>query len=226
MQTAKQRLDFYFDFADPISYAISTQIGGWAEKSGFEVAWFAIPWEKERPADSQRRARAARALTTAYGYPLFPRFETDSRAACRILAITDFANREQMTMRFFQAWYANDLPPYLDRFLEGLAQDCLVDVDAMWSAVRADQHPADQWIAVEMARGLESGVTSLPSLLLPTGGVISFGDIGEDNAETEVIKRAQAHELDVSISTRPSRCYLLQGEGPTLFCKWCSCDRG
>src|SRR5262249_47687863 len=104
MQIETERLYFYFDFADPVAYAISTQLEGWTRSIGIGVHWVALPSAERSGRIPEAQAKVGQALANAYAYPLFPRFETNSRPACRILALTGSADRAQLTMRLFQAW--------------------------------------------------------------------------------------------------------------------------
>ena len=226
MQIVTESLDYYFDFADPVAYAISTQIEGWARKLGLGVRWFAVPFMAATTPILEVRAKAGQELASAYDFPLFPRFETDSRPACRILNLTDPAHRAQLTMRLFQAWYATDLPPYSDLLLDGLARDCFVDREAMRSAVLDEQHGADSSLADGAARVLAAGASSFPAIIFPSGAVLEFGDLGAEGAATDVAQRTSEHGLNADSSTRPARCYLPMGDGPETFCRWGSCKRG
>lgn len=226
MRLETERLDFYFDFADPVAYAISTQVDGWARDAGLGVRWVAISAATEVRRVSDERAEAGQALASAFGYPLFPRFETDSRPASRILSLADPGHRAQLTMRLFQAWYATDLPPYSDDLLDGLSRDCSIDRGAMQTAVLNHDHPADSSIADEVARVFASGASSFPAIVLPTGAIISFGDLDTDDPVADVDRRAQGQAFVITTSTRPARCYLPPSGGPESFCRWCSCERG
>lgn len=218
----------FIDFADPLSYVISTQVEGWGKAARRPVRW--VPTVSSSSEDSEedraRRLVMSTALADAWGYPLFARYGIDSLPALRAALLADEQGTlAQYVMRVFQFWYATDLPPYADVLFEGLVTDCRLDPTDLHGALSDDAHRTSVGLErmADFARHL--GVESTP--------VIVSGDITIDLRTLDPkapLDDLTARLVDAglsAVSTEPSRCYLpRRADQVERFCRWCSCQRG
>lgn len=218
---------FFFDFADPLSYVISTQAVGWCKNTGSTIIWTPLVGSSSAEDSGNGRLFLTRFLTQTFGYPLFLRRELDSLPAMRASVLArELGSMSQFVMRVFQFWYATDLPPYSDILVDGLVSDCGLKTQDFKAALSDDHHWTSRALTTAREQALNLGVETVPTLVTPSGGMISFNQLNARNPVEELWERLADCGLSPAL-TAPSRCYLPSDtDQPERFCRWCTCGKG
>lgn len=216
-RSGKPTYSYRFDFGDPVSYVVSTQVEGWCAAAGAVVDWVPSAIHVDDPED---RHAVATELGRAWSFPVFAR-QADSGPALRAAELArDAGTASQFVMRVFQFWYATDLPSYADILFDGLGVDCRIPADRMRAAIEPTSALPD------VASPASGDTVGGPTLLTPEGDTIDFGGLTIEEPLDGLEALLRPHGLSCNRVTRPSRCYGTGEPGePERFCRWCTCGK-